>query len=197
MKLNLIKDAVIESVQDNTKREWCHFKLESTQEEMKSFLTDLCTRFEPAFQWHDDYNAIADWLIDNKSKGLFLMGGCGNGKTLFTTKVLPAIYQAAFNKRLAVYDARIINSKADEVRSKLFLCIDDIGAEPRHKEYGNEIEVFSEVVDNAEKEGGFVIVTTNLSGQELKDRYGERCLDRVKAVCKVIVLNNIKSQRKQ
>jgi DNA replication protein len=48
--------------------------------------------------------------------------------------------------------------------------------------YGEKRLAFPELVDEAEKKGKLLIVTTNLSIQELKEKYGERTVDRLRAI---------------
>lgn len=131
--------------------------------------------------WLPEYEQVAQWLEDNKGKGLFLYGNCGRGKTLLCTHVIPAILLYYCRKVVKVYDVQEMNKKLDEVLSKGIIAIDDVGTEEMIVNYGERRLAFAEIMDAAEKDGKLVIVSTNLSADDLKNRYGDRVLDRIKA----------------
>ena len=49
--------------------------------------------------------------------------------------------------------------------------------------------VFSEVVDRTERNGVLLIATTNLNDEELREKYGERTMDRIRANMRIIILD--------
>ena len=55
--------------------------------------------------------------------------------------------------------------------------------------YGNERHAFPELMDRAEQNGNLVVVSTNLSGEEIEQVYGTRTLERIKACCKRVNFN--------
>ena len=78
-----------------------------------------------------------------------------------------------------VYDAIELTQVTDEVKRYSLKVIDDLGTESNAKVYGQERFAFDEVIDDAEKNGKLLIVTTNLTAEQLKDRYGTRVYDRI------------------
>lgn len=42
-------------------------------------------------QYLPEYDLIAEWLGNNKSKGLICMGNLGRGKTVICTKIIPVL----------------------------------------------------------------------------------------------------------
>ena len=64
--------------------------------------------------------------------------------------------------------------------------IDDIGTEDNLNSYGNKRMPFAELCDAAEKKGKLLILTTNLSIDELTQRYGDRVVDRLIATTKAV-----------
>ena len=131
------------------------------------------------FAYKQEYDEVADWLSDNKRRGLLLYGNCGQGKTLLSRFVLPAILLKYCGKVVNYYDMTQVNHKIDEVLSKHILSIDDVGTESLSVQYGNKRNAFDEIMDSVEKKGKLIIVTTNLTSEELSEKYGERVMDRI------------------
>ena len=57
---------------------------ERMQKGLQHFLGDKA-------QWLPDYDEIADWLSDNKGRGLLLVGISGLGKSVICQKILPVL----------------------------------------------------------------------------------------------------------
>ncbi len=132
-------------------------------------------------KWLPEYDEVADWLTDNKGRGLFLYGNCGRGKSLMVRYVLPAILLKYFNKIVNVYDMRELNVELDNALEKRILTLDDVGVEEVVNVYGNKRLAFAEVMDAAEKDGKLVIISSNLQEDDLRTQYGFRVVDRVRA----------------
>lgn len=133
-----------------------------------------------------NYRPIVEWMTDNKGKGLLMMGGCGLGKSLIGMRILPLIINAFCRKIVNCYDAQDLNVKPDDVLQKHLVYIDDIGTEGISNIYGNKRIPFSELCDAAEKKGKLLIITTNLDVSSLSEKYGERTIDRLRAVTKLV-----------
>ncbi len=152
--------------------------------------------FESAeFIWQKEYEEVAYWLEDNKSRGLFLYGDCGRGKSMLSRYVLPAILLKYERKVVSVYDVQDMNKKIDEVLKKHIISLDDIGTEELTVSYGNKRLAFAEIMDAAEKYGKMIIISTNLSDQQIADRYGWRVMERIIATTKRVLFSG-KSLRK-
>lgn len=139
-------------------------------------------------KWLPEYEEVADWLTDNKGKGLLLCGACGRGKTLITTMILPIILQD-IKRIINIYDAIDLNTKTKDIFEKHLIVIDDLGTETIQSNFGEMRMVFSDLIDQAEKKGKLLIVTTNLHQEELRDRYGQRTIDRFFSCCRIINFN--------
>jgi len=139
-----------------------------------------------AAQWLPQYAAVAEWLSDNKGRGLLLMGSCGLGKTLIAGKLIPLLLYRY--KRIAVipFTAAQMNAKTDVVMSKRAVYIDDIGTENESVIYGQRRNAFAEVCDNAERKGNMLLLTTNLSVEELCKKYGARVYDRLRSITQIV-----------
>ena len=134
------------------------------------------------YKWLPEYEKVAQWLKNNQNRGLLCYGSCGRGKSVICCKVLPVLLSHYHDKIITVVDAQTMNDRLDEVKRNHLLCIDDVGTESVSVNYGNKRMAFSEIVDEAEKKGKLLVITTNLSLSELKDKYGERTFDRLKSI---------------
>ncbi|MDR1503681.1 MAG: hypothetical protein LBT43_14640 [Prevotella sp.] len=124
---------------------------------------------------------MAAWLAANHGKGLFLYGNCGRGKSLLCRYALPAILLGYCRRVVSVFDTQQMNSDIDLVLSKHIISLDDVGTEDVSNVFGNRRMAFAEVMDAAEKHGKLLIISTNLPVDDIRKRYGDRVLDRIKS----------------
>lgn len=142
-----------------------------------------------------NYRPIVDWMSDNEDRGLLITGGCGLGKTLIAKHILPLLLQDSCKKIVSIFSAQELNTKIDDILKLHIICIDDVGTEELAKIFGNVRCAFSELCDAAEQKGKLLIITTNLTATELEVKYGERTIDRLKAITKFVPFTG-KSLRK-
>ena len=147
--------------------------------------------------WQPEYEEVAEWLTDNKERGLWLCGECGRGKTLIGAKILPVLFNCYHfpRKIITLYDAKDMNNVYNDIVKKHIIYIDDVGKESVEVNYGNRNLRFPDIVDEAEKKGKLLMFTTNLSQEKMVEKYGERTVDRLRAITKKIVFRG-KSLRK-
>jgi DNA replication protein DnaC len=138
-------------------------------------------------QWLPEYEQIADWLKDNKGKGLFLFGANGRGKTVLAKAIIPAIILAYYEHFIVAYDATEINDRLEEVLRRRMIVLDDIGTEGVSVNYGERRWAFPEIMDKAEKRGNLVIITSNLDARAIETKYGVRTIERIKTMCKRVL----------
>lgn len=139
------------------------------------------------YVWLPEYEQVADWLTDNNCKGLTLLGNCGRGKTVIQRQIIPVLLHWKYNYIVSIYDSVEMAKRTDEVLQWKLLQIDDVGVEGETNDYGMRRNAFAELVDAAEKQGKLLLVTSNLSADELRQRYGERTLDRLRSITRCIV----------
>lgn len=138
-------------------------------------------------EWNEhNYRPIVDWMTDNKGKGLLMFGGCGLGKSVIGMYILPLLIKDVHKKVISIFSAQELNQKIDEILKLHIIYIDDIGTEDNLNSYGNKRMPFAELCDAAEKKGKLLILTTNLSIDELTQRYGDRVVDRLIATTKAV-----------
>lgn len=138
-------------------------------------------------EWNEhNYRPIVDWMTDNKGKGLLMFGGCGLGKSVIGMYILPLLIKDVHKKVVNIFSAQELNKKIDEILKLHIIYIDDIGTEDNLNSYGNKRMPFAELCGDAEKKGKLLILTTNLSIDELTERYGDRVVDRLIATTKAV-----------
>lgn len=150
---------------------------------------------------------IAEWLTCNHSKfGLMLCGGCGNGKTTFVKAFQRILNNFDFkvDESSERYSIRIVNARDlarlckedyDEWRNLSYarmLAIDDFGTEPLEvMDYGNVLYPITDLLTTRYDRHLYTILTTNLTPQEIRPRYGDRIADRLnEMMCKVVFGNS-------
>lgn len=163
------------------------FKTDDAHNILKNAMSYFLTLEGKDMKWMSAYDEVGNWLRENNGKGLFLYGGVGLGKSVLARIVIPAILLKYHRKVVTVYDAQGMNDNLDEVLRKRIICIDDIGTEDIKNDYGNKRHALFEVLDSAEKHGKLVIVTTNFTLDELVAKYGDRVIDRIKALTKRVM----------
>lgn len=123
-------------------------------------------------------------------KCITLSGSVGNGKTCLMSAVgnaladrgFSVLYTTAFlfNKKLLEYHTSDLAAKAhilDEFLNADMLMIDDLGTEQIYKNV--TLEYMYDIFDTRFSEGKAVMITTNLTNDEILDRYGERIYSRL------------------
>ncbi len=138
-----------------------------------------------------NYRPIVDWMTDNKGRGLLLAGGCGLGKSLIGMRILPLVINHVCQRIVYCFKAQDMSTKPDEVMSHHLVYIDDVGVESVSNIYGNKRVCFAELCDIAEQKGKLLILSTNCDIAHLTEKYGERTVDRLRAITKYVPLTGI------
>ncbi len=138
-----------------------------------------------------NYRPIVDWMTDNKGRGLLLAGGCGLGKSLIGMRILPLVINHVCQRIVYCFKAQDMSTKPDEVMSHHLVYIDDVGVESVSNIYGNKRVPFAELCDMAELKGKLLILSTNCDIAHLTEKYGERTVDRLRAITKYVPLTGI------
>lgn len=146
-------------------------------------------------KWLQGYDEIAEWLQDNKGKGLLLYGSNGRGKSIMCYNIIPTLF-AYYYKQTKIFkcranNLRIIQSDNPDYYSMLcaqVIFVDDFGTESITSVYGEKHDVFSDLVDIAEQDKKLLVLSTNLTTDEITERYGIRTFDRLRAITRGICL---------
>ena len=134
-------------------------------------------------QFLPEYEKVIEWLTDNKSKGLIMGGANGRGKSLIGEYVIPSILRHVIGKVVNCYQSIDINENLEVIMTKKYVYLDDVGVEDKRNDYGSVRWAFPEIVDNTEKFGKLLIISTNLSSKQIAEKYGQRTYDRIFAIC--------------
>lgn len=147
-------------------------------------------------QWLPEYDEVCSWLADNKRRGLMLFGSNGRGKTQICHNIMPVLLKHYLQREYLCVEAKNLSqyNRSEIDKCKLWyaatpIIIDDVGVECIANDYGEKRDLFSEIVDQCEKEKRLLILTTNLTPKEISERYGLRTLDRLRAIVKAIKFN--------
>lgn len=126
------------------------------------------------------------------SNGLLLNGQKGTGKTMLLK--LASIAWGMVNSKYAYISAQKLSLKYATMGSsvlleleKIPLFLDDIGTEETtYNSFGNKIDPISALLFLRYENNAPTFITTNLTTEQLKDRYGERLADRFKQMFKIV-----------
>ena len=158
----------------------------------------------------DNLISIAKYITQEVPKiGLMLCGTCGNGKTTMVYALKKTIdYLERFNHfsfmgeyfegMLSFVDVSYIlqivrdEEKYNSLRQRSLLAIDDMGKEPVEVMiYGTVSNPVIDLMEYRYQHQLFTVVTTNLTPQEIKEKYGKRVADRFREMMEVIVFQDI------
>lgn len=138
------------------------------------------------FKWIPEYDEVAMWLSNTEGEGLLLVGDVGRGKSILLKDVIPYLFKKFDNRVIKAYLATELAENYIALMKERILLIDDIGVERKANDWGEKWVPFMFLMDNAEIKSNLVFITTNLSSNQLSERYGTRILDRMLKLCKVI-----------
>ena len=136
------------------------------------------------FEWMLEYDQIIEWMTDTKGKGLALFGSIGRGKTIVNSLIIPVIFYEKYKKVLRPLEADKITREDIE---KWALIIDDIGIESMVNDFGTKTDMVNYAINKAEHYSKLLFLTSNLTKDELIQRYGSRIIDRIQRLCKIVI----------
>jgi DNA replication protein DnaC len=142
------------------------------------------------------YLHAADGSEINPQKALGLFGNTGSGKTLHLQAIAEyaKIDELKFIRsgKVANFVPELISAQSlvsqfgkngfdgiDKWIRKPAIIIDDVGTEQAAQNYGNKLEVFAYFIEERYLQHKITHISSNLSLDELKERYGERVYGRL------------------
>lgn len=154
----------------------------------EAFLLTDRTVNENDFEMLPEYKEVIQWLSASQGKGILMTGANGRGKTAILKGVIPLIFKSRG------YNLRVLNSTEinpndfhEYLRKKKFIAIDEVGKDSIIKDYGNVKDPVEAAIDHCEDHIKLLLMTSNLTAEQIKSRYGNRTLDRIRRLCKIVV----------
>lgn len=155
-------------------------------------------RHPVSHNWAVDY--LIRWTNGQTTKGAAIFGPVGTGKTLF----LSALQGRCGRIRTAEAWARLLRENSDAFWAECsatpawdnlrYFLLDDVGAEPLVNAFGNKTCVVSEII--LARYGAWcrdprlkLFITSNLSAEEFRNRYGDRIVSRVRSCCETVAFS--------
>lgn len=150
------------------------------------------------FVWLPEYDEVLDWMVDNEGRGLYLTGDCGRGKSTIILGVIKPLFKPCFKKKLHGFHAtELVNEIHSDFIKKYrwnyqkyfewkFSYIDELGVERMVNDFGEKFEAFNEIINIAEQDLNILILSSNLTGDQFLRRYGDRSVDRLKRLCRIV-----------
>lgn len=166
------------------------FSFPNAKEELRMALETIGNAMNEKIIWLPEYDKVAEWLSNTNGKGLFLYGSCGRGKSLLIRYAIPMIFRLKSNLIFTVVDCSTPIEDLDSILRKRMVSLDDIGIEGTTKVYGTQRNGVTEIISRFhERREGVLLISSNLGADELKGKYDERILDRIKYLCVRIPFN--------
>lgn len=151
------------------------------------------------FEMLPEYKDIIDWMVDNNGKGLAMHGSIGRGKSIILMKVMPVMLAMIGKKFLPLmsteYAAMTLNELQVFYRQRWFVGIDELGREPIGNNWGSKHESINYIIEHCEADMKPLLLTSNMTRQQVINRYGGHIWDRISRLCKVVEFSG-KSLRK-
>lgn len=167
-----------------------HIVIPNARQELENAMNAILSSMGERLVWLPEYDKVADWLAGNKGKGLFLYGNCGRGKSLLARYAIPAIIRAFSRRIVTIVDCGTQQYEIDEILRRKLIVLDDVGVEVDRIDYGTRRNIVVEAINKSQDDPStMLIMSSNLSGDAIRDRYGDRIYDRVKYLCHRIAFN--------
>lgn len=166
------------------------FSIPNAREELEKAMGVVLSRMGEKLVWLPEYDKVAEWLTNNNGKGLMLYGNCGRGKSLLVRYAIPAIFRGICQRIVTVVGCGSQQVNIDEILRRKFIALDDIGTEVERMDFGTRRNIVVEVINKAQDNSDIMLImSTNLSGDAIRDKYGDRIFDRIKYLCHRVPFN--------
>lgn len=125
---------------------------------------------------------VVKWMYESRKRGLLLCGTLGNGKTTMLRALSRVLGpRGMYMEAQGVYDYFKANQKLPEIPAGCVLLLDDLGAEPQtYNDFGEIRYPLTEFLMNRYKINQPTILATNLTFDQIGERYGDRLQDRMR-----------------
>lgn len=153
----------------------------------------------------ENISKIAKFLTRDTSKfGIMLCGVCGNGKTTMLYAIQSMINLVNSwgcfddnNTGIRIIDAKDVSyfskdiKRFTELKSQDMLAIEDMGREATEVlDYGNILNPVIDLIEYRYNNQLFTAMTTNLTSEQIREKYGNRIADRFNEMLEVLAFKN-------
>lgn len=190
--------------------------VEWNQGQMLAFAKSEYLRWHGVEMQIDDYNReivnnLALYFTGvegplNLRKGIMMYGGTGTGKTsmmkafsenplrsfnMYECKYMALLYSTGGFEKIEQFTGPIAPPHINRFRHETYgICFEDLGTEDMKKNYGNEANVMKDIIEMRYSRhsilSGLTHITTNLTGDQIEDLYGERVRSRMREMFNII-----------
>jgi len=183
----------------------CGFLSWGDKEKCKELFIEIFKQIDHTFykfEYLPEYDEIVDWMTGTGDKGLMLMGDCGRGKSIILTGVIPVLmrmFNTSVKPVLAqdlgklIYNDPLFNNVPPGMTYLDYftqyaknIIIDEVGTETMRNDYGEKVEAFNTIINSAEHYHKRLFISTNLTEEQILDRYGVRTVDRLSHLCRIV-----------
>lgn len=134
------------------------------------------------------------------TKGLFLFGNTGSGKTYTLHAVKNRIgFKNVENWVELLFELKGkfnikdgVTTLIDSLTESQYIFLDDVGAE-KQSEWSQEMLYL--IINRAYNYEKTLFITTNLDEKEFQDKYGDRIFDRIQEICSVIKMPKVNHRK--
>jgi DNA replication protein DnaC len=177
-------------------------RLNLDPEDVQQRRARLLAQIDPVFEHvtpNDMPDAVAEWcdlaVAGQRRSSLLLMGPTGTGKTHTALAVAMRLLDATHLAVRVVTAVAMVKSLQPGggatidryTTNSQLLVLDDLGAQ-KSSEFKEEVTL--EVIDQRYRRKLPTIITTNLSGDRMRDVLGDRVVSRVRGMCDTVVFRN-------
>lgn len=128
--------------------------------------------------------------VGKQRKRVTTVRNCGRGKSLLVRYAIPMLLRKFANRIVTVVDCGSQSVNIDDVIKRKFITLDDMGVEVDRVEFGTRRNLVVELINKAQdKPDTLLFISSNLTGEAIKDRYGDRIYDRIKYLCHRVAFN--------
>ncbi|MDD7454987.1 MAG: hypothetical protein PUK70_01855 [Bacteroidales bacterium] len=165
-----------------------------------AFFIDIFTNVDGTiieYRHLPEYEGVIDWMTDTDDNGLLLSGDGGRGKSIILNYVLPVLFRMKgkgfrsvsaqdlykthpYQQNCGYYQRP--ETYLDLLERSPFQAIDELGVEGMYNDYGEKCEGINLILNAAERYHRPVFITTNLTEQQILNRYGDRTFDPCRTV---------------